>query len=97
MKRQEVTVNPDAQRAWRSADVTVYEAGKQPKTRKKMSQKELGEAAGVSAALIALIETGDRQPSLSNAISIAKALGVPLKAFATVHIDLDSLMAEQVA
>ena len=57
------------------------------------SQKELARRAGVSHSLIALIETGDRQPSLRNAIAIAKAFGVPVKAFAVIHADIEEAVA----
>lgn len=73
---------PGALRAWRSE--------------RKISQKELSERTGgrVSATLIAMIETGDRQPSRLNALDIAEALGVPLDALAFVYPD--ELVAEAV-
>jgi transcriptional regulator with XRE-family HTH domain len=66
---------PGALRAWRAE--------------RKLSQKELAEATGgrVSATLIAMIETGDRQPSRLNAQDLAEALGVPLDALAFVYPD----------
>lgn len=66
-------VLPEALKAWRS------ERG--------WSQKELAERAGVSPTLIAMIETGERQPSRLNADDIAKALDVPLEAVAFVYPD----------
>lgn len=74
-RRREVRVLPEALKSWRN------ERG--------WSQKELSEQTGkvVSAALIAMIETGDRQPSRLNAEDIAKALGVPLEAIAFVYPD----------
>lgn len=66
---------PDALQAWRK------ERG--------WSQKLLAEKTGgtVSPTLIAMIETGDRQPSRINADDIAAALGVPLTAIAFVYPD----------
>lgn len=53
------------------------------------SQKLLSEKTGgtVSPTLIAMIETGDRQPSRLNAEDMAAALGVPLAAIAFVYPD----------
>lgn len=74
---------PEALRAWRA------ERG--------YSQKELAERAGphVSHTLIAMIETGERQPSRLNAEDIAKALGVTLEAIAFIYPD--PLVTEAVA
>lgn len=55
-----------------------------------LTQPELGEKADVSASLIALIETGRRQPSLDNADAIAKALDVPIDAIFDVNDDADA-------
>lgn len=51
-----------------------------------LSQARLAAATGhqVSEALIAQIETGRRQPGLTNGRAIAAALGVELEAFAIV-------------
>lgn len=75
MRRREVRCLPDALKAWRG------ERG--------WSQKQLSEKTGgnVSPTLIAMIETGDRQPSRLNADDIAHALGVPLTAIAFVYPD----------
>ena len=51
------------------------------------TQKELAQRSGVSAALIAMIETGERQPSRLNADDLAEALRVPLVAIAFVYPD----------
>jgi transcriptional regulator with XRE-family HTH domain len=64
---------PEALKAWRKE--------------RDLSQKALAGAAGVSPTLIAMIETGERQPSRLNADDIAKALGVPLEAIAFVYPD----------
>lgn len=58
---------------------------------RKMSQMDLAKAAGCSEGLIAQIETGRRQPGLDNAVAIARALGVDLDAFATIHVTADTL------
>lgn len=71
-KTREVTILPAAVKAWRRE--------------RKLSQELLAEIAGVSPTLVALIETGKRQPSLTNAISIANAFGVPVNAIAVIHV-----------
>lgn len=73
MRRQEVRCLPEALKTWRK--------------QRDMSQKTLAALSGVSPTLIAMIETGDRQPSRLNAEDIAKALGVPLEAIAFVYPD----------
>lgn len=63
-----------------------------------LTQEALAIKAGCSPTLIALIETGKRQPGLVNAIAIARALEVPLRAFAVVHVDVEAAApAEAVA
>lgn len=74
---RQVTVLPAGLRAWRA--------------QKGWTQDDLYRESGVSASLIALIETNRRQPSLPNALALARALGVPLEAFALVHVDLAGL------
>lgn len=54
------------------------------RAQKGWTQKELAQVAGVSLAFIALIETGDRQPSLKTAEAIAEALDVTIETFAFV-------------
>lgn len=68
---RDVTVLPDGMVAWRNE--------------RKLSQEALARAAKVSEGLVALIETGRRQPTYGNAIRLADALGIPLRAFALVH------------
>lgn len=51
---------------------------------KGFTQVTLAEAVRCSDTLIALIETGRRQPSYETACAIAAALGVPLDTIATV-------------
>lgn len=77
MRRREITILPVAIKTWRR------ERG--------WSQKELADRAGVSAGLIAMIEVEERQPSISNAIAIAQAIGIPLKAIAIVHMDAEAV------
>lgn len=74
-----MTVLPRGLRAWR--------------LQRELSQKALAEKSGVSPTLIALIETGERQPSLVNALAITDALGIELEAVALVHADLDRFLA----
>ena len=73
----EVQMLPEAVKAWRK--------------QREMSQKELANASDVSLGLIGLIEVGERQPRLMNALNIARALGVPLKAIALVRADVANL------
>lgn len=49
------------------------------------TQLDLARLAGCSEGLIAQIETGRRQPGLTNAVAIAHALDVPLAAIAHVY------------
>lgn len=76
-RQQQVTVLPDALKAWRKE--------------RQMSQAELATPAKCSEGLIAQIETGRRQPGLINAINIARALGVPLGAIAIIHADAEDV------
>jgi transcriptional regulator with XRE-family HTH domain len=85
-RTNEVQVLPEALRAWRNE--------------RKWSQKELadrtrvidGSERLVSPTLIAMIETGERQPSLSNGLAIARALGVSLLALATCSPEIESMI-----
>lgn len=52
-----------------------------------LSQVALAEKANVSESLVALIETGRRQPSEENAKALATAMDVPVEAFATITED----------
>lgn len=85
MAHKQVTVNPTALREFRRL------CG--------FSQASLGAAIGLGpgSSLIALIETGRRQPGLGNALAIARALDVPLAAFAEAHVDLTDVVREDVA
>lgn len=76
---RDVTVLPEGLVAWR--------------TERHFTQGTLAREANVSEGLIALIETGKRQPSFGNALAIARALDVPLSAFAIVHVDLAGMSA----
>lgn len=49
--------------------------------------------APVSPSLIHAIEAGDRQPGLASAMAIARALNVPVAAFAEVLIPIPELDA----
>jgi transcriptional regulator with XRE-family HTH domain len=44
---------------------------------RKMTQEELGLAAGLDAAVISRIEAGQREPRVKNVTRLAKALKVP--------------------
>ena len=79
MRKRQVTIRPPTLRAFRQI--------------RGWSQLRLAEAAtaiagpgvSVSESLIALIETGRRQPSLATAQAIADGLGIPLDALAVVE------------
>lgn len=73
MRRREVRMLPTALATWRK------ERG--------LTQKDLAQASGVSPTLIAMIETGERQPSRLNAEDLATALNVPLDSIAFVYPD----------
>lgn len=71
-RQQQVTILPQAIKAWRKE--------------RDMSQADLAAKPGCpSEGMIAQIETGRRQPGLSNALAIAKAFDVPIGAIAIVH------------
>lgn len=74
-RQQQVQMLPGAMKAWRKV--------------RGLSQAGLAAATKhqVSEGLIAQIETGRRQPGLSNGKVIAAALDVPLDALAFVHPD----------
>jgi len=85
-RQQQVTVLPEALKTWRKE--------------RSISQSQLASSAGCSEGLIAQIETERRQPGLVNALGIARALGVPLRAIAIVHLsdqELASLSLDPVA
>lgn len=68
--------------------VTVFApALKALRAEQHLSQKQLAVLTNhqVSAAMIAFIELGKRQPSLPNAQALADALGVPLDHIALVE------------
>ena len=74
-RKQEVEMLPAAVAAWRKE--------------RKMSQADLARKAKCSEGLIAQIETGRRQPGLSNALGIARALNVSLLALGHVFVDAE--------
>jgi transcriptional regulator with XRE-family HTH domain len=68
---------PDALRAWR-------------KQRDGISQETLAARVGVTPGMIALIETGRRQPGLALLVRIAEVLDVPPTALAFVPVEPDT-------
>jgi transcriptional regulator with XRE-family HTH domain len=88
----------------RKGEVTVRKVTLKAFRKKSgMSQVELAVAAteclrsatgdqtkGISESLIALIETGARNPSRENGEAIAAALDVPFLAIGDIHIDAES-------
>lgn len=79
--KSDVTVLPKAIKAWRGV--------------RGLSQEALAEKSGVSAGMVALIETGRRQPGLGNLLAIAGALEVEPEVIAMIHIDLSPLMGDR--
>ena len=76
----DVTVLPKAIKAWRAV--------------RGLSQEGLAAASGVSAGMIALIETGRRQPGIRNLFAIAAALDVDPEVIAVIHLDLSPISAD---
>lgn len=76
--KSDVTVLPKAIKAWRGV--------------RELSQEGLAERSGVSAGMIALVETGRRQPGIGNLLAIAAALEVEPEVIAIIHIDLSALL-----
>jgi transcriptional regulator with XRE-family HTH domain len=86
MRKGEVTVNPPGLRALRTKSGLSQAALARAASEAKAARSSGGESSdSLSESLIALIETGRRQPSLENVEAIAAALGVPVDAFAVVH------------
>lgn len=52
---------------------------KTSRLRAGMTQAQVAEAAGLTQAAVAMIERGDREPSLASARKLAQALGVSLQ------------------
>lgn len=75
MARPTVTVLPKGLKAWRRV--------------RDLTQHEVAKRVGCSDTLIALIETGRRQPGYDNALAIAEVLDVDLEAFAVVEGDTE--------
>lgn len=50
---------------------------KRARKERKMTQEQLGLAAGLDAAVISRIEAGQREPRVNNIVRIAKALDTP--------------------
>lgn len=79
-------------------DVTVLPEGLSSWRRQRgLTQEGLARLSGMSEGLIALIETGRRQPTYGNAVKLANALELPLRAFALVNADTEDEQPEAVA
>lgn len=70
------------------------ETMREARTKLKLSQKGLADVLGMDRSAITRIESGERDPRLSEAVAIASALGFYLQGFAepgidtyTVHLD----------
>lgn len=61
--------------------MTFAEKLKELRESKKLSQKELAEAAGVTQATLSRWESGSQTPGFPDAMSLCKALGVRCTAF----------------
>lgn len=78
---REVSVLPQALKAWRK------ERGWSQKDLAFHATEKLPDGDSISPTLIALVETGERQPSLRNAEAIAAAFGIDVAALAVVHVN----------
>ena len=54
---------------------------RQLREKKKLTQVELAERAGIGQAMVSLLEQGDRQPSWPTICRLARALDVGVEAF----------------
>ena len=52
---------------------------KQERHKQKLTQEQLAESAGISAAFLSLIENGHKVPSLETVCQIASCLGTPIE------------------
>lgn len=83
MSKGEIVVNPATLKAFRRKEHLSQAALAARAT--DILQAAGDTTAGLSESLIALVETGRRQPSRANAEAIAQALGVDVDAIATLQ------------
>ena len=74
--------------------MTVGEKIKLVRQQKKISQQKLGNMLGVSQAMIAQYEKGDRNPKIETLQRIAIALEVPITSLAEYEAPLDNAFSE---
>jgi transcriptional regulator with XRE-family HTH domain len=83
-RKGEVSIKPATAVAFR-LKCGLSQAGLAAKATLVLRQQTGDPEAGVSESLVALIETGRRQPSLRNAAALAEAMGIPVEALATIR------------
>lgn len=59
-----------------------------------ISGKTLAAKAGISASYLSLLETGNRDPSLSTLVSIARVLGTPVSQLILLAEKIEGTMME---
>ena len=74
--------------------MTVGQKIKLVRQQKKISQQKLGDMLGVSQAMIAQYEKGDRNPKIETLQRIAIALEVPITSLAEYETPLDNAFSE---
>lgn len=78
-------------------DVAIGASLKDMRENRQMTAKNLAEAAGVSAAMISRIESGQVSPSISTLSALSDALDMPMVSFfrdtATDHVDFTHVKA----
>jgi transcriptional regulator with XRE-family HTH domain len=84
-RKGEVFIKPATAAAFR-LKCGLSQAGLAAKATLALREQTGDPDAGISESLVALIETGRRQPSLRNATALAAAMGIPVDALATVRL-----------
>lgn len=84
VQRGTVYVKPAVAAAFR-AKCGLSQAGLAALATIELREQTDNPSASVSESLVALIETGRRQPSLQNAKAFAAAMKIPLEAYADVR------------
>lgn len=83
-RKGEVLIKPATAAAFR-AKCGLSQAGLAAKATLVLRDQTGDPAASISESLVALIETGRRQPSRRNAEALAAAMGIPVEALATIR------------
>jgi transcriptional regulator with XRE-family HTH domain len=84
-RKREVIIRPATAAAFRRK-CKLSQAGLAAKATLALREQTGDAEASISESLVALIETGRRQPSLRNAAALAAAMEIPLDALAEVQV-----------